>query len=127
MGTAAARYSRLICVVLLLRSVLDSSAGRPGSNIKIRMDQLGQTGFNHVASGETDADGRNGTLLQPGTAIEPNSIFKLTFYTREYFNGKGVQSFYPFVEVSEYSPTTLSNEAHGVYACTQGLDTRMRC
>merc|ERR1712093_774825 len=78
--------------------VLDSTAGRPGANIKIRMDQLGQTGFTHVATGETDGDGRDGVLL-PGTKLDKNSIFKLTFYTKEYFLAQNKESFYPFVEV----------------------------
>ena len=54
----------------------------------------------HLRSRETDSDGRNGSLLTPGTAIAKNSIFKLTFYTKDYWTAKGVESFYPFVEVS---------------------------
>jgi 5-hydroxyisourate hydrolase len=87
------------------------------------MDQLGQTGFLHVATGyvssstgqtwcshahyvscllvnrETDADGRNNSLLPSTLKIDKNAIYKMTFYTREYFSTKGVESFYPFVEV----------------------------
>ena len=51
------------------------------------------------AHSETDADGRNNSLLLPGTQIEKNSVFKLTFYTREYWQNKEQESFYPFVEI----------------------------
>jgi len=63
------------------------------------MDHLGQTGFTHVANAETDADGRHNHLLTPGYAIQKDSVYKLTFFTREYFDKKGVKSYYPFVEV----------------------------
>lgn len=54
--------------------------------------------YNKTTHSETDSDGRNGVLL-PGTKLEKNSIFKLTFYTKEYFTNQGKESFYPFVEV----------------------------
>lgn len=46
----------------------------------------------------TDNDGRCGNLLPPGTAIEVG-IFKITFFTNEYFTKRGILSFYPFIEV----------------------------
>lgn len=51
------------------------------------------------STSETDTDGRNNSLLSSTLKIDKNSIYKMTFYTREYFNSKGVDSFYPFVEV----------------------------
>jgi 5-hydroxyisourate hydrolase-like protein (transthyretin family) len=72
-----------------------SQAGEPLENIAF--DEWPANIF--CAPSETDSDGRNGTLMAAGTAIDKNSIFKLTFYTREYFNAKNIKSFYPFVEV----------------------------
>lgn len=46
----------------------------------------------------TDNDGRCNTLLPPGTHLEIG-IFKITFFTNEYFTKRGILSFYPFIEV----------------------------
>lgn len=47
----------------------------------------------------TDNDGRCGQLLTPGSTIT-TGIYKITFFTSEYFSKRGITSFYPFVEVS---------------------------
>lgn len=47
----------------------------------------------------TDLDGRCNSLLTPGSRVEVG-IFKITFFTNEYFTKRGILSFYPFVEVS---------------------------
>lgn len=50
----------------------------------------------------TDMDGRCNTLLPVGTRVEVG-IFKITFFTNEYFTKRGILSFYPFVEVGSAS------------------------
>ena len=50
----------------------------------------------------TDMDGRCNTLLPAGTRVEVG-IFKITFFTNEYFTKRGILSFYPFVEVGSAS------------------------
>jgi hypothetical protein len=37
--------------------------------------------------------------MEPAATVE-KGIYKVTFYTKEYFERKGVSSFYPYVEVS---------------------------
>lgn len=37
--------------------------------------------------------------MEPAATVE-KGVYKITFYTKEYFEQKGVSSFYPFVEVS---------------------------
>ncbi len=49
----------------------------------------------------TDGDGRCGQLLTPGSTITAG-IYKITFFTSEYFSKRGITSFYPFVEVSAF-------------------------
>lgn len=51
-----------------------------------------------TARSMTDLDGRCNTLLPAGTRVEVG-IFKITFFTNEYFTKRGILSFYPFVEV----------------------------
>lgn len=53
----------------------------------------------------TDKDGRCPSLLEPAASV-PQGVYKITFFTKEYFQAKGVESFYPFVEVS--TPSLLS-------------------
>lgn len=53
---------------------------------------LAWSGFRH-----TNADGRCQPLLAPGQA--KSGTYKLHFETAEYWQGLGLTSFYPFVEV----------------------------
>lgn len=45
-------------------------------------------------------------------------IYKITFYTKEYFEQKGVNSFYPFVEVS-----SLARSLHCIPIGSQNGET----
>ncbi|GAA5853563.1 hypothetical protein JCM3766R1_003130 [Sporobolomyces carnicolor] len=78
--------------------VLDSTTGRPAPDMRIRLDRLNTSGFVLQGQGTTDKDGRCNTLLTPGTVLEIG-IFKITFFTSEYFTHRGILSFYPFVEI----------------------------
>ncbi|BGP23416.1 transthyretin/hydroxyisourate hydrolase family protein [Rhodotorula toruloides] len=78
--------------------VLDSTSGKPAPDMRIRLDRLNTTGFVLQAQGMTDSDGRCNTLLPPGTHLEIG-IFKITFFTNEYFTKRGILSFYPFIEI----------------------------
>ncbi|TNY18532.1 hypothetical protein DMC30DRAFT_355392 [Rhodotorula diobovata] len=78
--------------------VLDSTSGKPAPEMRIRLDRLNTTGFVLQAQGMTDNDGRCSTLLPGSTRLEVG-IFKITFFTNEYFTKRGILSFYPFVEL----------------------------
>ncbi|KAK0539039.1 S-glutathionyl-(chloro)hydroquinone reductase [Tilletia horrida] len=57
-----------------------------------------------LAHGETNNDGRCTTLLEPGTALIGGATYRMRFETGAYFRAKGVDAFYPYVEI----PFTLS-------------------
>ncbi|KAM0754333.1 Hydroxyisourate hydrolase [Meredithblackwellia eburnea MCA 4105] len=78
--------------------VLDSTNGKPAPEMRIRLDRLNTTGFTLLAQGVTDGDGRCKNLLQSAEGFEAG-IFKITFFTSEYFTKRGLLSFYPFVEI----------------------------
>lgn len=78
--------------------VLDSTSGKPAPDMRIRLDRLQASGFALVTQGVTDNDGRCSTLLPPSTILDVG-IFKITFFTSEYFTKRGILSFYPFVEI----------------------------
>ncbi|GAA6061618.1 hypothetical protein JCM10212_000960 [Sporobolomyces blumeae] len=78
--------------------VLDSTSGKPAPDMRVRLDRLNTTGFVLQGQGMTDKDGRCNSLLPATTKLEVG-IFKITFFTSEYFTSRGILSFYPFVEI----------------------------
>ncbi|KEI38618.1 uncharacterized protein L969DRAFT_87814 [Mixia osmundae IAM 14324] len=103
-GPPAASTSRVPILSGPLRSaitchVLDSTTGKPGTDMEVRLDKLTQEGFSFLRSSSTNADGRCQTLLEPGFRPEIG-IYKLTFMTNSYFTKRGVLGFYPFVEIT---------------------------
>ncbi|KAF9358293.1 hypothetical protein BGX26_002092 [Mortierella sp. AD094] len=82
--------------------VLDSSCGKPGSNVPVKLEMLNTAANNSwasVAYGLTDSDGRVGTLLDPSHELVAG-IYRMTFQTAEYWASKGVTGyFYPYVQI----------------------------
>lgn len=72
--------------------VLDQSLGRPASGVEIILF----FGEKEIARGRTNTDGRIGDWPE----ISGKGAGKLWFGTGEYFRSQGVDTFYPFVEVS---------------------------
>ncbi|KAM0788618.1 hypothetical protein ACM66B_001737 [Microbotryomycetes sp. NB124-2] len=78
--------------------VLDSMSGKPAPGMRVQLDRFVGNTFNFYAQGMTDNDGRCGNLLPPSPTIDPG-VYKMTFYTKEYFGTRNISSFYPFVEI----------------------------
>ncbi|GAA6019468.1 hypothetical protein JCM10207_001399 [Rhodosporidiobolus poonsookiae] len=78
--------------------VLDSTSGKPAAEMRIRLDRLNTTGFVLQAQGVTDTDGRCSNLLPSTTKLDVG-IYKITFFSTDYFNKRGILSFYPFIEI----------------------------
>lgn len=76
--------------------VLDTSIGRPAQGVRITLEFLDGESFREVGEGTTDDDGRVTDLLE-GSLEE--GTYKITFHVGEYFDGKGLSSFYPSVPV----------------------------
>lgn len=79
--------------------VLDATSGKPGDDMGIRLDRLTANGFVLIANGTTDADGRCNNLLPPHSRPEVG-IYKVTFFSNEFYQKRGIVSFYPFVEIT---------------------------
>ncbi|KAF8978918.1 hypothetical protein BGZ52_005443, partial [Haplosporangium bisporale] len=81
--------------------VLDSSVGRPGRNVPVKLELLNAAANNTwagLATGLTDADGRVSTLLDPSHQLVAG-IYRMTFQTSEYWASAGVTSyFHPYVQ-----------------------------
>lgn len=79
--------------------VLDTALGRPGAGIEAVLERrAGDGSFEVLGRGRTDADGRIGDLLPPGSRLEPG-IYRLTFETGAYHARTGRPGFYPQVSV----------------------------
>lgn len=98
--------------------VLDTAAGVPAAGIAVRLDRRTASGWQPLATGTTDDDGRIGDL---GPATVPPGHYRLTFDTAARF---GAESFFPEVAVTfaitdparhHHVPLLLSPFAFSVY------------
>ena len=75
--------------------VLDTTTGRPGIGIRVRLDRRDLDGWSTLATSFTDAHGRVAGLL--GDEALKRGDYRLVFDTAEYF---GKETFYPEVEIA---------------------------
>ena len=79
--------------------VLDATAGTPAVGVGVLLEARGDGGWQAVAGGATDEDGRLGF---PGPV--PAGTYRLTFGTGSYFAARGAESFYPEIAVTFVAP-----------------------
>ncbi len=83
----------------LTTHILDTSAGKPASGVKIRLEKFNAgKSWIALAEGVTNADGRVGELLEADKILEPGQ-YKLIFDTAGYFEKQKIKCFYPSVEI----------------------------
>lgn len=103
--------------------ILDVSKGSPASGVKIKLEQYDKQKdkWSFVDEKITDKNGRIGDFLS--SEKENRGIYKLTYYTSEYFKRSNTESFYPFIEVvfqikdgnHYHVPITLSAYGYSTY------------
>jgi 5-hydroxyisourate hydrolase/2-oxo-4-hydroxy-4-carboxy-5-ureidoimidazoline decarboxylase len=96
-----------IKVSQLTTHVLDTSIGKPGYNITIRLKQNTNGSWQTIAQGVTNKDGRIGDLLPPDKTLK-NGNYKIVFETAKYFESMETKGFYPEVEIQ----FTVFDESH---------------
>ncbi|ELZ8435169.1 TPA: hydroxyisourate hydrolase [Campylobacter coli] len=82
--------------------ILDINSGQPASNVKVELYNLDQNRqWVKISEKFTKKNGRIADFL-PYEKTENRSfgVYKLKFYTKDYYISHKVDSFYPFVEVS---------------------------
>lgn len=72
--------------------VLDTSVGRPAADVPVRLEARAEGGWQVIADGRTDADGR-----LTGWAVEAAGVYRLVFGTGDHL---GQDAFYPEVVVA---------------------------
>ncbi len=78
--------------------VLDTSLGRPGQQLSIRLKHLIAGKWQTLAQGVTDNDGRIGDLLPAGKYLTPGN-YAMVFDTGSYFQLNNIKGFYPEVSI----------------------------
>ena len=91
----------------LTTHVLDTSIGKPGKNIAVKLQQRSGENWQIIAQGITDNDGRISDLLPAEKSLAPDN-YKLVFETGAYFTANNVTGFYPAVEIQ----FTVFDDAH---------------
>lgn len=103
--------------------ILDIGSGKPAEGVTITLSKLSENSeWKAVDSRKTDVNGRVKDFLEEN-GTDNRGIYKLTYDTKPYFESKGQETFYPFVEVvfeisddSHYHvPITLSPFGYSTY------------
>ena len=103
--------------------ILDVSKGQPASGVKIKLEKLNEVNntWSFIDEKETDKNGRITDFLN--SEKSNLGIYKLIYYTSEYFEKNNTDSFYPFIEVvfqikdanHYHVPITLSAYGYSTY------------
>jgi len=82
----------------LTTHVLDTSIGRPGQDLGIKLQEFRNGKWQTMTQGVTNADGRIADLLPPGKMLAPKN-YRMVFDTGSYFKLNNIKGFYPMVEI----------------------------
>lgn len=103
--------------------ILDIAKGIPAPDVRIKLEKYNNQSktWTFVDEKKTDTNGRISDFLPSENAN--SGIFKLIYYTRDYFDKNNTESFYPFVEVvfeirdknHYHVPITLSPYGYSTY------------
>lgn len=103
--------------------ILDVSKGTPVSGVTIKLEQYNEKTklWSFVDEKQTDVNGRITDFLN--SEKSNLGIYKLTYFTADYFKKNGTDSFYPFIEVvfqikdqnHYHVPITLSAYGYATY------------
>jgi 5-hydroxyisourate hydrolase len=74
--------------------ILDTSRGKPAEGVGVVLEFAGKV----LGRGKTNSDGRLPELLAKDAKLSPG-VYRLTFDTGAYFQGQGLECFYPSVTV----------------------------
>ena len=77
--------------------VLDAVSGRPAVGVATRLEHRTDAGWEPVAGGDTDDDGR---IADFGPVDLDPGVYRVSFATEAYFAGTGQPAFYPEVVIA---------------------------
>jgi hydroxyisourate hydrolase len=89
-------------MITITTHILDTSLGRPAENVNIELQAQNGQAWQSIAKGSSNKDGRISDLV---AKIEANGfalaegIYKMIFYTGDYYLALQTKTFYPKVEI----------------------------
>ena len=78
--------------------VLDTSIGRPGTGIKVTLENLVDKDWKEIGGGVTNDDGRVPELLNEGVTFDKGT-YRISFDLEDYFSQQDRDSFYPEAKI----------------------------
>ncbi len=78
--------------------VLDTTRGLPAQHLPITLFAQTDDGWQQLASGATNTDGRIADLLADDVVLAAG-IYRMHFATSAYFSANAEQGFYPYVDI----------------------------
>ncbi|NRA72886.1 MAG: hydroxyisourate hydrolase [Gammaproteobacteria bacterium] len=78
--------------------VLDTTRGKPATSLPITLFSQTNDGWQTLASGVTNIDGRIAGLLADDLVLAAG-IYRMHFATKSYFDANNEQGFYPYVDI----------------------------
>ena len=78
--------------------VLDTSTGKPAAGIAVTLQRESGKAWESIGASRTDHDGRADALYTGDKPLQ-TGVYRLVFQTGEYFKRRGVEAFYPSVEI----------------------------
>ena len=78
--------------------ILDTTRGLPAQAVPISLYAQQESGWDKLADGKTNDDGRIPDLLSPEHKL-PAGVYRMHFDTKAYFDANGEQGFYPYVDI----------------------------
>jgi 5-hydroxyisourate hydrolase len=101
--------------------ILNAVSGRPAHNVAVTLEQQAVEGWQEIAYGHTDEDGR---IAEFGPKDLSPGVYRMRFATGAYFAGQGSSAFYPEVmilftlddaDAHYHVPLLLSPYAYSTY------------
>ncbi|MFM9947161.1 MAG: hydroxyisourate hydrolase [Saprospiraceae bacterium] len=81
--------------------ILNTATGKPASDVTLHLEQKVGAGWQTLAQGITNTDGRVVDLLAKNKLLEPGE-YRMVFETAPYFEAQNSATFYPLVEIRFY-------------------------
>ena len=87
--------------------ILNQLTGIPSKDVDVTLEKQQSTGWDMLAQGKTDSDGRIKSLYPEDKDMQPG-VYRVTFKTGDYFKREKLSSFFP--EVPVLFTVTKTNE-----------------
>ena len=78
--------------------ILDTTRGLPAQDVPITLFAQTEKGWEELASGRTNDDGRIAGLLAQDRVL-PAGVYRMHFDTKSYFDANNEKGFYPYVDI----------------------------